>query len=111
MVTKSSSRNKIIDVKLDDKNIAMHEVHSLETLAVYTYYFNQEGLINCYNMGLVNTNSWASTLPAGIEVTTGLYYKNIRQNSVSCKHASRQKAVVPAVRWYTSAKNNTQGLF
>lgn len=47
MVTKSSFRNKTIDVKLDDKNIAMHEVHSLETLTVYTYYFNQEGLINC----------------------------------------------------------------
>lgn len=62
-------------------------------------------------MGLIKINSWISILPADMEVTTGLYYKNIRQNSVSCKHASRQKAVVPAVRWYTSAKNNTQGLF
>lgn len=40
MVNKSSFLNKTIDVKLDDKNISLHEIRPLETLAVYAYYFN-----------------------------------------------------------------------
>lgn len=40
MVNKSSFLNKTTDVKLDDKNISLHEIRPLETLAVYAYYFN-----------------------------------------------------------------------
>lgn len=66
MVNKSSFLNKTIDVKLDDKNISLYEMRPLETLSVLTYYFDQEGLVNWSNMVLVKTNSWASTLPAGM---------------------------------------------
>lgn len=40
MVNKLSFLNKIMDVKLDDKNILLYEICLLEIFVVYVYYFN-----------------------------------------------------------------------
>jgi hypothetical protein len=42
------------------------------------------------------TDSWGSTLPAGTEVITGLYYDNNKKKPLSYKLIPKLKAVVPA---------------
>lgn len=92
----------IINVKSDNKEQSLSELVSKgHVIAVYADdpdhdYYLLKVHEPVHMLDSEKTDSWGSTLPAGIEVITGLYYDNKKQNPLSYKLVPRRRAVVPA---------------
>lgn len=99
MVNEQSITSDTVAAEPDDKDDSLTElVFKGQVIVVYAddtdhdYYL----LETVHALESETTDSWGATLPAGIQVITGLYYNNNKQNPLSYKLVSRTRAVVPA---------------
>lgn len=102
MVTEQSITSDTVAAELDDKDDSIAELVSEgQVIALYADdtehdYYLLKVQETVHTLESETTDSWGATLPAGIQVITGLYYNNNKQNPLSYKLVSRTRAVVPA---------------
>ncbi|XP_062598646.1 uncharacterized protein LOC134260080 [Saccostrea cucullata] len=90
------------DVDQDDDQGSMAKLVSKgQVIAVYADDPHQDYFLikvqePAHTLDSDKTDSWGSTLPAGTDVITGLYYDNTKQNPLRYKLLRRRKAIVPA---------------